>query len=132
MRSSLRWYNKLTRMLLQKGLDHKELCGELSGLVRTERPQISVIFVEPLLPHPMVTYGDMKLSINGNPLTHIYGIPMNWKLPLMEISPIMRLRRPFLLNYSVIKDLIVPYGISMRDVGCTSRQIPSILWHHNF
>ena len=44
----------------------------------------------------------------------------NWTLLLMEISPIILLRHPFSLNYSMKKSPTVPAGISICAVGCSS------------
>ena len=41
----------------------------------------------------------------------------NWTLPLMDISPIIWLCRPFSLRYSVENSLTVPAGISTSAVG---------------
>ena len=43
----------------------------------------------------------------------------------------IRLCHPLSLKYSVTNCLIVSAGISMPAVGCTLKQIPSTLWHHN-
>ena len=75
-----------------------------------EWPQLSVIFVEPVLPHPLLASGSLGFSIKGNTLPQISWSMINWTLPLIEISQILWLLRPFSLNYLVINSMIVPEG----------------------
>ena len=71
------------------------------------------------------------LTIYGNLLPYIRESPLNWKLPLINNSPIIWLRLPFSPRYSVTKYPKVPAEISPRAVRWTLWQILSISQHHN-
>ena len=66
----------------------------------------------------------ITVSLMGcvNSIAQITVIMMSLTLLLIEISSLIRLRRPLALRYLVIKSPIVTSGISIRAEGCTSRQ----------
>ena len=83
------------------------------------------------MPYPVTSTGAWILTIYGNPLPQIWESPINLTLSLMENSPIIWLRCPFLRRYSVTNSPTVPVGISTRAVEWTSWQILSISQQHN-
>ena len=109
--------NRYPRQIIRTGVDG--ITSALRGICRISYHS------------PSSSFWSSGIANNSNPLPQIYGSPNNWTLPLMGISPIIRFQHPLSLKYSVIYYPTVPEGISMRAVGCNSRHIPSIPWHHS-